>query len=179
MSPSLAAPSEPSLIAAVVPTDEVNADHLLRNFVADLRARGVRVAGLLQDMLPTAAGCDICLIDIETDEIYPISQRLGSLSTACALDPAALSEASRVMRRIADSGADLVIFNRFSGMEAEGGGFAAEMLDFMCCAIPVLTIVQTRHLPAWRHFTGETASELAPQLADLQRWFQQTEGQFS
>lgn len=171
MQPFIDTAPEPSLIAAVVPCAGINADHLLRDFVAKLRARGVRVAGLLQDMQPTASGCDICLVDIETGDSYPISQRLGTQSASCTLDPAGLAEASRVMRRIADDGADLVVFNRFSGMEADGDGFAAEMLDFMSCAIPVLTIVQDRHLPAWRHFTGEMACELPPEQAALDTWF--------
>ncbi|WP_083650865.1 DUF2478 domain-containing protein [Azonexus hydrophilus] len=169
--PSQNLDDDPLLIAAVVPPPGINADLPVRAFVADLRARGVRVAGLLQDMLPTASGCNICLVDIETGDSYPISQRLGSQSASCTLDPGALADASRVMRRIAEDGAELVVFNRFSGMEAEGDGFAGEMLDFMSCAIPVLTIVQEKHLPAWRHFTGGMACELPPEAQALDDWY--------
>ncbi len=158
-------------IAALTPRAGENGDALLRQFVAALRLQGHRVRGLVQEMCPDEAGCKFSLVDIECGARYPISQNLGTQSTACVLDPAGIAEATGVMRRIAREGAELAIFNRFSGLEAEGDGFAAEMLDLMSAGIPVLTIVNTRHLTAWRHFTGGLAEELPADAQALNRWF--------
>ncbi len=164
-------PTDLPHIAALTPLAGQNADRLLRQFVDELRQQGHRVRGLLQEMCPDEAGCKFSLVDIESGARYPISQNLGSQSTACVLDPAGIAEASGVMRRIADEGAELAIFNRFSGLEADGDGFAAEMLDLMSAGIPVLTIVNSRHLAAWRHFTGGLAVELPTDQPALARWF--------
>lgn len=159
------------VIAALVPAPGQDADEIMRAFVATLRNDGVVVRGLLQQACPDEAGCKFSLVDIETGQRYPISQNLGSQSTACTLDPAGLADATIVMRRIAAEGADLVVFNRFSGLEADGDGFAAEMLDIMSRGIPVITIVQQKWLPTWRHFTGGLACELPADAAALADWF--------
>ncbi len=158
-------------IAAVIPGPDIDADLIVREFVADLRARGIRLTGLLQDMREENGNCFVCLIDIETGLSHPILQCKTDTSGTCGLDTAALIETTTVMRRIAQHSADLVVFNRFSGMEADGDGFASEMLHFMSCDIPVITIVQPKHLPAWRTFTGGMACELPAQRKALDAWF--------
>lgn len=166
---SSADPELPPIAAIVAATG--SADAVLRDFVADLRRRGVRVRGLLQESLPDDACCRHSLIDIESGDRYPISQQLGSQSNACSLDTAALTEATAVMRRIADEGADLAIFNRYAKLESHGEGFAAEMLQVMSNGIPVLTVTSPTHLESWRHFTGGIARELPPDTAALNDWF--------
>lgn len=158
-------------IAALVPLTDQDADQLLSQFADLLQIRGYRVRGLIQQRCPSGSGCKFSLRDLSTGKLYPISQDLGSQSTACVLDTAGIADASVVMRRIPDEGADLVIFNRFSGLESEGEGFAAEMLDLMILGIPVLTIVQDRHLMAWREFTGGLACELPAEGSAIEDWF--------
>lgn len=160
-------------IAAIVPSPGLPADAVLRDFVSRLQAQGWCVRGLIQEACPESWGCKFSLIDLESGKRYPISQNLGSQSHACSLDAAGIADATVVMRRIASEGADLAVFNRFSGLEVSGEGFAAEMLDLMSLGIPVITIVQTANLPAWRHFTGGMASELPPELCALENWFLQ------
>lgn len=163
--------TDPLAIAAIVPQPGLRADAILGDFVALLRARGLRVRGLIQEACPESWGCKFSLVDLETGQRYPISQNLGSQSTACSLDAAGIANATQVMRRIAEEGADLAVFNRFSGLEAAGEGFAAEMLDIMSMGIPVITIVQPANLPAWRHFTGGLACELPAVPEILKQWF--------
>jgi hypothetical protein len=158
-------------IAAVVPNGTVDIDALISAFARDLIAQGWRVCGLLQEFMADGPNCEVTLVDVTTGTRYGISQQLGSQSTACRLDPGALAEASIVMRQIADAGADLAIFNRFAGMEAGGDGLAAEMLALMSNDIPVLTVVQQKHLAAWRNFTGGLAAELEPRREALNSWF--------
>lgn len=170
MMPSADADPELPPIATIVAATG-SADALLRDFVADLRRRGVRVRGLLQESHADDSCCQHSLIDIEDGRRYPISQQLGSQSNACSLDTAALAEATAVMRRIADEGADLAIFNRYAKLESHGEGFAAEMLQVMSNGIPVLTVTSPTHLESWRHFTGGIARELPPDAAALNDWF--------
>ncbi|RKT60951.1 uncharacterized protein DUF2478 [Azonexus fungiphilus] len=158
-------------IAAIVPARDIDVDRVVGDFVATLRERGVRVGGLLQDMRNSGELSFVCLIDIETGASHPILQCKVSTAKSCGLDTAALAEASSVLRRVAAGGAELVVFNRFSGMESIGQGFAPEMLEFMSQGVPVLAIVQPRHLDAWREFTGGLASELPAEAAALEAWF--------
>jgi len=158
-------------IAAIVPPSGTRVDALLGEFIARLQARGLRVRGLVQNICPASWGCKYSLTDIETGRNYPISQYLGSESTACSLDVSGIAEATQVMREVAAEGADLAVFNRFAGLEAEGQGFAAEMLQVMSQGIPVITVVQPANLPAWRHFTGGLACELGATQSELDTWF--------
>lgn len=163
-------------IAAVVPNGAADIDALISAFAHDLIAQGWRVCGLVQEFLADGPNCEVTLVDIAAGTRYGISQRLGSQSTACRLDPGALAEASVVMRRIADENADLAIFNRFAAMEPAGDGLAAEMLALMSNDIPVLTVVQQKHLAAWRHFTGGLAAELPAERSALDGWFRALHG---
>lgn len=158
-------------IAALVPADGENADQVLHTFITGLQRRGQRVRGLAQELCQTDNGCSVSLIDLANGQRYGISQNLGSQSTSCTVDPQGLAEASIVLRRITEEGADLAVFNRFSGMEAGGEGFANEMLDIMSRNIPTLVIVREKWLPAWREFTGDLACELRPDVAALDTWF--------
>lgn len=160
-------------IAAVVPPAGQSADALVHTFVSALSARGIRVRGLVQQICPDPGQCKFSLLDIATGQRYPISQDLGSASASCSLDPAGVAEATEVIRRIDDAQTDLVVFNRFSGLEADGEGFAQEMLEIMSRGLPVLTIVRSDWLPAWRHFTGGMSCELPAELAALESWFAQ------
>lgn len=172
MSAAAPAPSPDLLaIAAVVSRRYGDADRAVAAATAALRRDGWRVRGLLQAFQPAAGNCRIELIDLDDDSRHPITQELGSSSEACCLDTARLADASAVMRRIAIEGADLAVFNRFGGLEAEGAGFAAEMLDLMSAGIPVVAIVPERHLAAWREFTGHLAAELEPDPEELKSWF--------
>lgn len=158
-------------IAAVVQRDEGSADDLVADFARSLIGRGWQVRGLVQELRPARHGCAFALVDLDNGDSYPISQDLGSGATACSLDPAGIAEASAVLRRIANEGAQLAVFNRFGGLEAGGEGFCAEMLAVMSRDIPSLCIVPERYLAAWRHFTGEQAAELEAHPEALESWF--------
>lgn len=158
-------------IAAVIRRDNDGIDDLVAGFALSLIERGWRVRGLVQEMHKGVAGCAFSLIDLDDGKLYPITQDLGVFAQACRVDSTGIADASAVFRRIAAEGADLALFNRFAGLEANGEGFCAEMLDIMSRDIPTLTIVPEKHLPAWRRFTGGMASELEAQRTELERWF--------
>lgn len=146
-------------------------DALLAALAARLRESGVRVRGLLMTRPTAERGCaaTMVLVDIDTQEGYLVSQPLGRNSTACRADPQGFARASAVLRRAADETPDLVIVNRFGGLEVEGGGFRAELLELMTREVPLLTSVGARHVPDWQQFSGG-ATLLPADPAVVEAW---------
>lgn len=148
--------SDLPLAAAIVDSGAASAEALLE---AEARARlraGLRVRGLLMTRPGAGAGCaaDMVLVDIATDQRFLVSQPMGRDSTACRADPQGFARASRVLHDARGGDVDLVICNRFGGLESEGGGFAAELLALMADGVPLLTTVSARLADHWARFSG-------------------------
>lgn len=164
----------PPGVAAIVDDGRCDVDALLAEVVQACRAEGRRVRGLLMHRTGGDALCgDMVLVDIDTAEPYLASQPLGSASQGCRADPQGFARASVVLRRALDEAPELVVCNRFGGLEAEGQGFRAELLELLSRGLPLLTAVGTRHLPAWQRFTGGTQLLPAEREA-VQAWLRQT-----
>lgn len=168
--------SEPAVrrVAAIVHGEDEQGTHrLLDIFARELLQRGHHVRGVVQKDADYSVltGKRMSLLDLDSGCSYPISQDLGPGSTACCLDPAGVAAASVVLRRALAERPELVVVNRFGVLEAEGSGFAAELLALMADGVPVLTVVAPRFLAAWRAFTGDDADELPPQAEALHDWF--------
>ena len=155
-------------VAAIHHDGSTDIDAALAAFAQRQRQAGRRVLGLLMTIRPgdSACGSSMVLTDIDSGEQFGVSQALGRGSTSCSADPQGFARASRVLREALERAPDLVICNRYGSLEAENGGFAAELLVLISHGIPVLTVVSTRHLAAWQRFVGE-----APLLpADPRAW---------
>ena len=161
--------------AAILDDGSGSADALLASIASAQRRAGRRVRGLLMTHPVGAQNCAaaMVLVDLETHEEYLVSQPLGQDSQACRADPQGFARASVVLRRAADEHADLVISNRFGGLEAGGGGFCSELLELMSLDVPVLTVVSPRHVEAWQEFTGG-ATVMQPRAEAIDRWLAQT-----
>lgn len=157
--------------AAIEDDGLVDVDALLAAVADRLRQAGWRVRGLLMTYPEGGEGCarPMVLVDVDSREPYLVSQPLGRDSRACRADPQGFARASRVLRRAADEVPDLVICNRFGGLEAEGGGFRAELLDILARGLPLLTTVASRHVEAWQRFTGG-AAVLPAQAEAIDAW---------
>jgi hypothetical protein len=157
--------------AAILDDRSVAVDTLLAQVVAAQRALGRRVRGLLMTHPDGEQGCAaaMVLVDIHTGADYLVSQALGRDSDACRADTQGFARASVVLRDALADAPDLVISNRFGGLEAEGGGFASELLALMAHGVPVLTVVAPRHVATWQRFTGG-APVLAADAAAVQAW---------
>ncbi len=161
--------------AAILDDGSGAADALLAAVVRRQQLSGWCVRGLL--MRDAAAYGDrslpMVLVDLRSGEEYLVSQSLGRQASGCRADPQGFAQASAVLRRAVEEGPDLVVCNRFGGMEAEGGGFRAELLAILVSELPLLTVVQPRHRQAWEDFSGgaavlpATAQALADWLAAL------------
>ena len=159
-------------VAAIHNDGSCDVDRLLAEFATAQRGAGRRVLGLLMRQRDRDASCraEMVLTDIDKGDDYLVSQPMGSGSQSCAADPQGFARASRVLRDALAADPDLVICNRYGSLEAEGGGFAAELLDLMSQGVPVLTAVSTRNLDAWIRFVG-SAPLLPPQPQAWADWF--------
>lgn len=157
--------------AAIVHRGGTAADTLLAEVVAHQQAQGRRVRGLLMTYPEPEAGCAgrMVLVDIDSGVPFLVSQPMGSGSTACRGDPRGFAQASGVLRAALADAPDLVVVNRFGALEAEGGGFSAELLELLSEGIPVLTAVNERYLPTWQHFSGG-AAVLPAERAAVDQW---------
>ncbi len=164
---SHSAQQDPGVRAAAIEDDGgSDVDALLAAIAEQQQQAGRRLRGVVMTRLDGGRSCaaPMVLVDLETRQQYLVSQPLGRDSTACRADPQGFARASEVLRRAALEAPDLVISNRFGGLEAEGGGFRAELLEILAGDLPLLTVVATRHVPAWLEFTG--GAEVLPARAD-------------
>jgi nucleoside-triphosphatase THEP1 len=161
--------------AAILDDGTIDVDALLAEVAASQRQAGRQVCGLLMTHPDGQAGCAaaMVLVDIQSRDEYLVSQALGSGSAACRADTEGFARASHVLRDALAARPDLVISNRFGGLEAEGGGFASELLELMAHGIPVLTAVAERHRPGWELFTGG-AVVLPARAAAIADWVDRT-----
>ena len=162
---------EPLRAAAIEDDGRCDVDVLLAGLAARQRRAGRRVRGLLMTYPEGRGSCasPMVLVDLDTMQDYLVSQPLGRDSNACRADPQGFARASAVLRRALDDAPDLVIVNRFGGLEVDGGGFRDELLQILAHGVPLLTVVATRHLPAWQAFTGG-ATVLPATLDAVQAW---------
>ena len=170
--PAAASESGEPKVAAILHDGGANVDALLADVAQEQRRLGRTVRGLLMTY-PEGAATDctapMVLVDIASGRRYGVSQSLGSGSASCRADTQGFARASEVLREALRSPPELVIVNRFGALEAEGGGFCAELLELMAGGVPLLTAVATRHLEAWQRFTGG-ATVLAAQPAAVREW---------
>lgn len=160
-------------VAAVVHVGGGEADGPLLEFIRRMQLAGRVLRGLVPGMTRDANNDAIRAVrDLYDNTVFPIGQSLGKDSKSCSLDPGALVQAGFVLRQAADSGADLVIVNRFGILEADGDGFCAEMLEIISRGYPLLTVVSPPYLDAWREFTGGLAAELPPDPEMMLQWFE-------
>jgi len=148
-------------------------DVLLADFAQELTRRGFRVGGVVQRNLDAGenCACTMEMVDLANGESIRISQNLGAGSTSCRVDPAGLAEAASRLRKALDGRPDLVVVNKFGGLEKEGGGLADELLWAMAEGLPVLTSVAARHIDEWLEFCGGHCRLLRPDAAALWEWW--------
>lgn len=149
------------------------ADSLLEDFVAEVARRGFSVGGVVQRNIGNVDECDhtMLLVDVASGATYDITQRLGAGSDACRVNPAEVAAAGSAVRDGLARGVDLIVVNKFAGLEAAGEGLSDELLTAMAAGVPVLTAVSGRFLNEWHAFTGGMADLLSPDPAALWRWW--------
>ena len=148
-------------------------DALLDGFTAELKRRGFRVGGLVQRNHGPGDDCAerMELVDVATGRAYDITQKLGRESQSCRVDPTGVAEASQAIRNAVASRVDLLVINKFAGLESHGDGLSDEMLTAIADGIPLLTSVGRRYLNEWQTATGGFCDLLSPVPDALWRWW--------
>lgn len=169
-------PAHPPVRAAAViyPHGRRNRD-LLVAFAAELKDRGVRVGGLVQEALADGEGCKsgIDAIELDTGRRIPINRptRAQLMYHECSLDAAALVEATGAVRRAVEERMDLIVVEKFGEQESNGQGLADDILLAIAEDIPTLVAVPVDFTDSWAHFSGGLATTLPYDAAALRDWW--------
>lgn len=161
-------------LAAVRYTPQTPIESLLDQAVQALHARGVRLGGVVQHDVSGETGriCQMELEDVASGRRIRLSQDLGSGSISCGVDSSGLADAAVAIRDAVETGAELVVINKFGTQEVEGGGLRDEIGLVVAAGVPLLTSVGERYLDAWREFTGGEAELLEPSLDAILAWWE-------
>lgn len=147
-------------------------DLLLAGLASDLSARGLRLSGTVQinTECPGAGPCDMDVKLLPDGPVLRISQDLGPSARGCRLDPEALEIAVGLVSARLDSGADLLIINKFGKHEADGRGFRDVIAEAAALDIPVIVGLNGLNRAAFDEFAGGLATQLPPDRDALVRW---------
>jgi len=159
-------------IAALIYSTDTNPSPVLVEVTRALQAQGVALVGAIQHDLGPKETCGMELEVLPAGRRLPMSQDLGPGSNACRLDPAAMAEASALVRSTIDGGTPaLAIFNKFGAQEVAGEGLRDEMVATVMAGIPMITAVAERFVEDWTAFTGGEANLLPCTVDDALAWW--------
>lgn len=163
-----------AIAAALVYTDDDTRDlatTVLWSVIHRLRTQGVKVGGLM-NKCENGQHLSAVIQSIQDAREYTISQCLGTGSTGCRLDTAALAESSVVLRDAIDDRVDVLVINKFGIAEAEGRGLSDEYARAIAEQIPVLSLVDTKYLSSWRSFIADYGEQLPLNADAVIHWVQ-------
>ncbi|HZZ62255.1 MAG TPA: DUF2478 domain-containing protein [Roseiarcus sp.] len=166
-----------SRLAAIVFDRDEAPDEALIAFVGGARARGVRVAGLVQERAADDLRDQhaVRVRDLTSGEVLPIMQDLGPDASGCAVDPAAVAVAARLLERALATNPDLIVVNRFGRLESEGGGMLAEIGRAFAEGVAMIVCVPARYREAWNAFAAGLDAQLPARREAIEAWWLATE----
>lgn len=142
-------------IAALVYEDQDDPDTVLRDFAADMNARDFRVVGMVQ--AGQCADSSLSAVLVHSGETLLLAQDFDPNASGCRLDTDRLRNAGARVADALDSGADLLIINRFGKRERDGKGLGYLIERARDAGIPVVIAVSSDRLADWTAFAGETS----------------------
>jgi len=156
-------------LAALVYEPHQDPDAVLRDFAADLNARGFRVIGMVQ--AGQCADSSLSAMLLHSGEKLLLAQDFDPAARGCRLDLARLQNAGK---RIADAlshGADLVIINRSGKRERDGKGLAYLIERALNADIPVAIAVASDRFADWIKFAGGMSVKVGCERDALETWW--------
>jgi hypothetical protein len=147
-------------LAALVYEAGQDSDAILREFAADLNARGRRAVGLVQLGRHCMDVPNMSAMLVHSGEELPLLQNLGACATGCRLDVGRLLDAGSRVARALEDGADIVIINRFGRQEREGKGLAYLIERALSADIPMVIAVPAHRFADWIRFAGGMSVKL-------------------
>ena len=158
-------------LAALVYQQHEDPDRVLRDFAADLNARGYRAVGIVQ-LGHHCLDANLSAILVHTGEELQLFQDLGTCSAGCRLDVGQLLEAGQQIAGAIDQGADLLIVNRFGRQEREGKGLTYLVERALSADIPVVIAVPHHRFADWIKFADGMSVKLRCKREALDAWWQ-------
>ncbi|MEO5338362.1 MAG: DUF2478 domain-containing protein, partial [Magnetospirillum sp. WYHS-4] len=160
---------------AVLYTRDTADRGLLARFAAELRRRGFKVGGVVQEILLDDAGAKVGMdaVEIDTGRRIAIARPTADqiAEGVCALDLAGLAESTGPVRRAIAEGADLIVVEKFGDRERANKGLADEIMAAMAEGIPTLVAVPAGALEDWLRFSGGLGPLLPCDEPALWRWW--------
>jgi nucleoside-triphosphatase THEP1 len=162
------------ILAALVYNEQAYPDDILKEVVDRCRARGFRLAGVVQHRSREAGHrCDMLLEDLATGQQSSIFAGRGRGAKGCQLDQDAMLQVVSQIEQALKGNPKLLILNKFGKVEAEGAGMRDLIAKAAWMGIPAIVGVPVCNLHAWREFAGELSAELHDSR-DVEGWLVRT-----
>ena len=158
-------------IAAVVGADSATTQALFAAMVADWRASGAKVVGVIGEPHgPPGRTCTAGILrEIVSGKPYQIHLETPPSHTSCDIDSAGVEAAcAAVINDVLTS--DLVVLSKFGKLEAMRQGLAAAFEAAIAAGKPVLTTVSDKHRDALQALAPDTTLLPADEAA-IQDWW--------
>jgi hypothetical protein len=157
-------------LAAVVYGEHDDPDAVLREFAANLNARGVRAVGMVQ--AGACADSSLSAVLVHSGETLLLARDFDPEAKGCSLDIGRLQSAGARVADAIDAGADLVIINRFGKREQNGKGLGHLINKSLNADIPVVIAVSSLRFEDWIKFVGGMTVKLSCSRDALDAWWQ-------
>jgi hypothetical protein len=156
-------------LAALVYEEGQDPDAVLRDFADELKASGRRVVGMVQT--GQCADSSLSAVLVHTGEVLLLAQPATPPGSGCKLDLSRLQDAAAQVAGAMETGADLVIVNRFGKRERNGKGLARVIEQALDADIPVVIAVSSASFADWIKFADGMSVKLRCDRASLDAWW--------
>jgi hypothetical protein len=151
-------------LAALVYDEHDDPDAVLRDFAAQLHAHSFRAVGMVQ--AGQCADSSLSAVLVHSGE------KIDPAASGCRLDLSRLQNAGERVAEALETGADLLIVNRFGKRERNGQGLAHLVQRALNADIPVVIAVSSQHFGDWIKFADGMSVKLPCDRAALDAWWQ-------
>jgi nucleoside-triphosphatase THEP1 len=156
-------------LAALVYAEDQDPDTVLREFAAELKARGLRIVGMVQT--GQCADSSLSAVLLHSGETLLLAQDFDPAARGCRLDLSRLQNAGVRISDALERGADLLIVNRFGKRERDGKGLTYLIERALDADIPVVIAVSAKSFADWIKFAGGMSVKLSCDRGALDAWW--------
>ena len=156
-------------LAALVYGPDQDPDAVLRDFAAELNARGCRAVGMVQ--AGACADSSLSAVLVHSGETLLLAQDFDPSAKGCRLDVSRLQNAGARVADAMEAGADVLIVNRFGKRERDGKGLAYLIERAVGADIPVVIAVSSASFADWIKFAGGMTVKLPCDRGALDGWW--------
>ena len=149
-------------------------DLLLATFARAVMDRGHTVCGCVQHNIDKGPDrkCDMMVRTLPGNEVFLISQTLGSGSRGCRLNQDALEKAVAAAEAGYDRHCGVLIVNKFGKHEAAGRGFRGLIARAVEDGVPVIVGLNALNAQAFADFAQGLEVRVEPCLEALMAWLE-------